>query len=210
MFRRVLPLVVPCLIVIACTKEPRPTPAPPFAGNPIASVSNADVAAYAKTLQFDSAAPGADTITIDTPTGDTIHLTAAPEVGAAALSDSAVEAGRIIARIHSSAPFGPLGAAAGTTYFWVSGSGDNARGVMIPEDSLGRRYSRALLVRKHGSSHVATARFLSFDVEGMHVFLLNTRCDSWCCSFASDFAAGALPQVDSALTEMHKKLDGAQ
>jgi hypothetical protein len=209
MFRRVLPLVVPCLVAIACTKEPRPTPAPPFAGKPIAGVPNSDVVAYARTLQFDSTAPGADTITIRTPTGDTIHLTAAPEVGAAALSDSAAEAGRVIARVHSSAPFGPLGASAGTTYFWVSGSGENARGVMIPEDSLSRRYDRPLLLRTHGSSHVATARFLSFDVEGMHIFLINTRCSSWCCSFTSDFVSGALPQVDSALTEMHKRLDAA-
>jgi hypothetical protein len=56
---------------------------------------------------------------------------------------------------------------------------------------------------------VATARFLSFDVEGAHIFLINTRCSSWCCSFTSDFVSGALPQVDSALTEMHKKLDAA-
>jgi hypothetical protein len=209
MFRRVLPLVVPCLVAVACTKEPRPTPAPPFAGKPIASVSNSDVIAYAKTLQFDSAAPGADTITIHTPTGDTIHLAAAPEVGAATLTDSAVEAGRIIARIQSSAPFGPLGASAGTTYYWVSGSGEDARGVMIPEDSLGRRFVRPLLLRKHGTSHVATARFLSFDVEGAHIFLINTRCSSWCCSFTSDFVSGALPQVDSALTDLHKRLDAA-
>jgi hypothetical protein len=210
MVRRALPLVVSCLVAAACTKEPRPTPAPPFAGKPIASVSNSDVIAYAKTLQFDSTGRGADTITINTPTGDTIHLTAAPEVGAAALSDSAVIAGRIIARIHSTAPFGPLGASAGTTYFWVSGSGENARGVMIPEDSLDRRYDRPLLLRKHGESHIATSRFLSFDVEGMHIFLINTRCDSWCCSFTSDFVSGALPQVDSALTELHKRLDAAQ
>ncbi|HZS57918.1 MAG TPA: hypothetical protein VFA43_01520 [Gemmatimonadaceae bacterium] len=210
MFRRVLPLVVSCLVVVACTKEPRPTPAPPFAGKPIASVSNSDVIAYAKTLQFDSTGPGADTITINTPTGDTIRLSAAPEVGAAALSDSAVAAGRIIARVHSSAPFSPLGASAGTTYFWVQGAGENARGAMIPEDSLSRRYDRPLLLRKHGESHIATSRFLSFDVEGMHIFLINTRCDSWCCSFTSDFVSGSLPQVDSALSAMHSKLDAAK
>jgi hypothetical protein len=210
MFRRALPLAVSCLVAVACTKEPRPTPAPPFAGKPIASVSNSDVIAYAKTLQFDSAAPGADTITIHTPTGDTIRMMAAPEVGAAVLTDSAVQAGRIIARIQSNAPFGPLGASTGTTYFWVQGAGENARGVMIPEDSLGRRYDRPLLLRKHGASHIATSRFLSFDVEGMHIFIINTRCDSWCCSFTSDFVSGALPQVDSALTELHKRLDAAQ
>jgi hypothetical protein len=210
MFRRALLLVVPCLVAVACTKEPRPTPAPPFVGKPIASVSNSDVIAYAKTLQFDSTAPGADTITIHTPTGDTIRLEAAPEIGAGALPDSAVGAGRIIARIHSNLPFGPLGASAGTNYFWVSGSGEDARGVMIPEDSLGRRYNRPLLLRKHGApGHLATARFISFDNEGMHIFLINTRCGSWCCSFTSDFVSGALPQVDSALSEMHKKLDAA-
>lgn len=209
MFRRAVPLAVSCLVAVACTKEPRPTPAPPFAGKPIASVSNSDVIAYAKTLQFDTAGRGADTITITTPTGDTIHLTAAPEVGAAVLTDSAVVAGRILARVRSSAPFPPLGATAGYNYFWVSGVGENARGVMIPEDSLGRRHDRPLLLRKHGESKVATARFLSFDVEGMHIFLLNTRCDSWCCSFTSDFVSSALPQVDSALTELHKRLDSA-
>ena len=209
MFRRVSPLVMPLLVVVACgPQKPRPTPAPPFAGKPIASVSNNDVVAYAKTLQFDSTAPGADTITINTPTGDTIRLQASPEVGAAALSDSEVAAGRIIARIHSNLAFGPLGASVGTTYYWVEGAGENARGVMIPEDSLGRRFNRPLLLRRHGSpKYLATSRFLSFDSEGMRIFLINTRCGSWCCSFTSDFVTGSLPQVDSALTEMHKKLD---
>src|SRR5262249_30539908 len=157
---------------------------------------------------FDTTAPGADTITIDTPTGDTIHLAAAPEIGAAALSDSDVAAGRILGRIHSNAPFSPLGVSAGTTYYWVSGSGDRDQGVMIPEDSLSRRYTRPILERKHGSpKYLSTARFLSFDSNGMHIFLINLRCGSWCCSFTSDFVAGSLPQIDSALTEMHNKLD---
>jgi len=210
MFRRVLPLVVPVLVAIACTKPPRPTPAPPFAGKPIATVSNSDVLAYARTLQFDTAAPGADTITIHTPTGDTIRMAAAPEIGAATLTDSDVAAGRIIGRIRSNAPFGALGVSTGTTYYWVSGAGDRAQGVMIPEDSLSRRFARPILLRKHGApKDLATARFLSFDSEGMHIFLVNFRCGSWCCSFTSDFVSGALPQVDSALTEMHKKLDAA-
>jgi hypothetical protein len=208
MFRRVS-LLVPILVAVACgPQKPRPTPAPPFAGKPIATVPTSEVVAYAKTLQFDTTAPGADTITINTPTGDTIRLAAAPEIGAAALSDSEVAAGRILGRIHSNAPFSALGVSTGTTYYWVDGSGDRARGVMIPEDSLSRRFERPILVRKHGQpKYLSTARFLSFDAEGMHIFLLNLRCGSWCCSFTSDFVAGSLPQIDSALTEMHSKLD---
>jgi hypothetical protein len=211
MFRRVLPLVMPLLVAVACgPQKPRPTPAPPFAGKPIASVSNSDVIAYAKTLQFDTTSPGADTITISTAAGDTIRLEAAPEIGAAALSDSDVAAGRILGRIHSNAPFGPLGVSTGTTYYWVDGAADRAHGVMIPEDSLGRRFVRPILLRKHGSpKYLATARFLSFDTEGTHIFLINLRCGSWCCSFTSDFVSGSLPQIDSALTEMHKRLDAA-
>jgi len=211
MFRRVS-LLVPILVAVACgPQKPRPTPAPPFAGKPIASVPTSEVVAYAKTLQFDTTAPGADTLTINTPTGDTIRLAAAPEIGAAALSDSEVGAGRILGRIHSNVPFSALGVAAGTTYYWVDGSGDRARGVMIPDDSLSRRVERPILLRKHGQpKYLSTARFLSFDSEGMHIFLINLRCGGWCCSFTSDFVAGSLPQIDSALTEMHNKLDAAK
>jgi hypothetical protein len=211
MFRRVSPLVWSLFLTVACgPKGPRPTPAPPFAGKPIRSVSNADVLAYAGTLQFDSTAPGADTITINTPTGDTIRLAAAPEIGAAAVSDSQVIAGRIIAQVRSNAVFGPLGVAPGLNYFYVSGSGESATGAMIPADSLARRYVRPLLLRRHETKqHLATARFLTFESGGMRIFVINARCDSWCCSFTSDFVSGALPQVDSALMEMHKRLDAA-
>jgi hypothetical protein len=209
MFRRALPLAL--LLALACHPSgPRPTPAPPFAGKPINSVPTSDVVAYANTLQFDSTAPGADTITVITPVGDTIHMQVAPEIGAATLTDSQVVAGRIIARVRSSAPFSALGAAAGITYFWVNGSGESARGVMIPADSLTRRYDRPLLVRRHKAErNTATARFITVESGGMRIFLLNARCDTWCCSFTSDFVSGALPQVDSALTELHNRLDNA-
>jgi len=210
MFRRVSPLVLSLLVTVACGPKARPTPAPPFAGKPINTVSNADVLAYAATLQFDSTAPGADTITVNTPTGDTIRLAASPEIGAAALNDSDVVAGRIVARVRSSAAFGPLGVSPGLNYFYVSGAGERAQGAMIPADSVGRRYVRPLLLRRHQTErHVATARFLTFESGGMRIFLLNARCDTWCCSFTSDFVSGSLPQVDSALSDMHKKLDAA-
>jgi hypothetical protein len=149
MFRRVLPMASLLVLAVAChPSQVRPTPPPPFAGRPISSVPTSEVVAYAQTLQFDTTRPGEDTLTIHTPVGDTIHLVGDPEIGAAALSDSDIVAGRIIARIHSNAPFTPLGVAAGTTYFWVSGQGDRAQGVMIPADSLARRFTRPLIERR--------------------------------------------------------------
>jgi hypothetical protein len=207
MRRRVPPLALPLLLSVGCgPKQARPTPPPSFAGHPIATVSTGDIDAYAQTLQFDSTMPGADTITVRTPTGDTIHLQGEPEIGAAALGDSDVAAGRIVARIHSNAPFTALGVAAGTTYFWVEGKGERARGVMIPADSLARRVARPLLVRDHLTASFPTVRFLNIASGGVRIFLFNGRCGPYCCGFTSDFVAGDMPVVDSAIKEMHQRI----
>jgi hypothetical protein len=210
MSRRVLPLLL--LVAFAChpSRQARPTPPPPFAGKPIDSVSTSDVIAYANTLQFDSTAPAADTLTVVTPMGDTIHLEAAPEIGAAALSDTGIASGRIIARMHSTAAFTPLGAGAGTTYFWVNGSGDRARGVMIPADTQYRRFNRPLIERDHLPPTGPTVRFITLTSGGIRIFLVNGRCGGFCCSFSSDFVASDMSQVDSAIQDMHKRMSGAQ
>jgi len=211
MFRRVLPWLT-LLVVTACPRssQVRPTPAPSFSGRPIDSVSTADVIAYAGTLQFDTTRPGADTLTVHTPTGDTIRLEADPEIGAAAISDKDLVAGRILARIKSSAPFSPLGVAAGTTYFWVSGEGDRARVVMIPADSLARRVTKPLILKQHAMQlKVATTRFVTVGAGGNIVFMINTRCSDACCSLASDHRYEDTPAIDSALMDMHKRIDGA-
>jgi hypothetical protein len=205
--RRVVPLALSLLLSVAChPRQARPTPPPSFAGKPIATVSDGDVYAYAQTLQFDSTMPGADTLTVHTPTGDTVRLRGEPEIGAAALADSDVAAGRIIAKITSSAPFSALGLAAGINYFWVQGKGDRAQGVMIPADSLARRYVRPLLQRDHLSGARPTARFLDITHDGVRIFLFNGRCGAYCCGFASDFVAEQMPVVDSAIKEMHQRI----
>jgi hypothetical protein len=211
MSRRALPLVL-LLFVVACpSRQVRPTPAPPFAGKPIDSVSTADVIAYAGTLQFDSTRPASDTLTVNTPTGDTVRMEVEPEIGSGALSKSDVAAGRIIARVHSSVAFPPLGLGAGTTYFWVDGDGDRAHGVMIPADSAFRRFMRPLIVRDHlPAGAPVTARFVVVENGGVRIYLINGRCGVQCCSFGSDFGPSSAPMVDSAITEMHKHLTGAQ
>jgi hypothetical protein len=207
--RRVLLLALPLVLSVACQpRQARPTPPPSFAGKPIATVSTGDVLAYAQTLQFDSTTPGADTLTVQTPTGDTIHLRGAPEIGAAAIADSDLASGRIIARIQSTAPFSALGLAAGTNYFFVQGKGDRAIGAMIPADSLARRFVRPLLLRDHLSGTTPTARFLDITHEGVRIFIFNGRCGSYCCGFASDFVADQMPVVDSAIKEMHQRIAG--
>ncbi|HSY80616.1 MAG TPA: hypothetical protein VK807_02600 [Gemmatimonadaceae bacterium] len=207
---RALLLALPLLVSVACgPSRARPTPPPPFAGKPLDSVSTGQIVAYAQTLQFDSVMPGADTMTIQTPTGDTVHLEGEPEIGSAALADSAVTTGRIIARIHSSVAFTALGVAQGTNYFWVQGQGERARGWMIPADSLARRFVRPLLVRDHLTANFPTVRFLSIGNEGVRVFLINARCGAYCCGFTSDFTAREAPSVDSAIVEMHKRINGA-
>ncbi len=200
MSRRVLPLVL-LLFVVACpSHQVRPTPAPPFAGKPIDSVSTADVIAYAGTLQFDSTRPASDTLTVITPPGDTVHLEVEPELGSGALSKEDVAAGRIIARVHSNVAFPPLGLGAGTTYFWINGAGERAHGVMIPADSQFRRFTRPLIVRDHlPAGAPVTARFVVAENGGVRIYLINGRCGAECCSFASDFGPNEAPAVDSAI-----------
>jgi hypothetical protein len=207
MSRRVLPLVL--LLAAAChpSRQVRPTPPPPFAGKPIDSVSTAEFIAYANTLQFDTTFPAADTLTVHTPTGDTIHLRAEPEIGAGALTASDIGVGRIIAKLESNAPFPPLGAGTGTTYFWVSGTGEGAHGVMVPADSQFRRFARSLITRNHlPQAAAATARLAVIASGGVVIYLTNGRCGDACCSFTSDFVQSDMPKVDSALIELHKRL----
>jgi hypothetical protein len=209
MFRRVLPWMA-LLLVTACPRQSqvRPTPAPSFSGRPIDSVSTADVNAYAATLQFDSTKPASDTLTVQTPTGDTVHLEVEPEIGTVALSAQDLAAGRILARIRSSAAFPPLGVASGANYFWVSGEGERAHAVMIPADSLARRVRRPLVLHHHPMKlQISTARFLTVGAEGNVIFLINTRCSDNCCGFMSDHRDEDTPKVDSALMEMHKSID---
>lgn len=208
MSRRASPLVVLFLLAVACHPgQARPTPPPPWAGKPIDSIPLSQVLAYANTLQFDSTAPGADTITVQTSMGDTIHLQADPEIGAAAISDSDVAVGRIVGRVKSSAPFTPLGAGPGITYYWVSGAGQLARGVMIPADSVYGRSNRPIIQRSHLPKNAPVAdRLLVIEHDGTRIFIDNARCAGWCCSFTSDFVARDSAQVDSALDAMHQKL----
>ncbi len=184
--RRVSPLIVPLLLTVACgpSRQSRPTPPPPFAGKPIYEVPTSAVDAYGASLQFDTTRPAVDTLTVQTQTGDTLHLELEPEVGAGALADTAIATGRIIARVHSNAPFPPLGLGRGSTYFWVNGAADRARGVMIPADSQYRRFDRPL------------------------IFAINGRCGATCCGFTSDFFANDGAAVDSAIDDMHKSLPG--
>ena len=208
MHRRVLPLVVPILLVVACgpSRQARPTPPPPFAGKPIYDVPTSEVDAYGASLQFDTTRPAADTLTVRTPTGDTIHLEAAPEIGAASLVDTALATGRIIARVQSSAPFSPLGTGTGTTYFWVSGAGERARGEMIPADSQFQRIGRPLIVRHHLEGKRLADRFIVLTRGGVTIYAINGRCDDTCCGFTSDFLASDAAAVDSAIDDMHKTL----
>jgi hypothetical protein len=209
--RRVLLLALPLVLGVACQPhQARPTPPPSFAGQPILNVSSADIAQYAQSLQFDSTRPSADTITINTPMGDTIRLQGQPEIGAAALSDSEAAAGRIIARITSNGTFTALGVAKGTNYFWVQGKGERAQGTMIPADSLARRFVRPLVIRDHLSVAFPTVRFLDIGNGGVRIFLINGRCGSYCCGFASDFGPNDLPMVDSAIRDMHQHLSGGK
>jgi hypothetical protein len=186
----------------------RPTPAPAFLGRSIDNVATRDILAHARTLRFDATSPAGDRITAHSPSGEVVHLQVDPEVGAAALADADVEAGRIIARVTSSAPYAPLGLAAGTSYFWVDGAGEHARAVMIPEDVRAGRTVRPLLLRRHAAkSEFTTARFVNVDYNGGVIPLINTRCSSWCCSFTSPFDASALPLIDAALLDMHRRVD---
>jgi hypothetical protein len=210
MFRRVRPVLL-SLLLVACPRgsQVRPTPPPPFAGKPIDSVSTSQIIAYANTLQFDSTAPDADTTTVHTPMGDTIHLAAAPDIGTLALSDTAVAQGRILGRIESSAAFAPLGVAKGTNYFWVSGAGDRAQVVIIPADSSAPRVTRPLVVGHHTlHANYSTARFVTIGSDGIVIFIINFRCSDVCCNLASDYPASLQPQVDSALDAMHQKIGG--
>lgn len=212
MSRRVSPLVVLFLLAVACHPghQARPTPPPPWAGKPIDSIPLSQVLAYANTLQFDSTMPGADTITVQTPIGDTIRLEADPEIGAGAISDSDVAQGRIIGRVKSNARFTPLGAGPGITYYWVSGVGERAKGVMIPADSAYPRSTRPIIVRDHLPKNAVVAdRFVVIEHDGVRILIDNGRCTGWCCSFASDFVARDSAQVDSALDAMHQKLGGS-
>ena len=206
--RRVSPLVVSLLLTVACgpSRQARPTPPPPFAGKPIHEVPTSEVVSYGASLQFDSTRPAMDTLTVETQTGDTVHLEMEPEIGAGALADTAVATGRIIARLHSNTPFPPLGLGTGTTYFWVSGAGDRARGVMIPADSQFRRFDRPLVVRQHLEGKILAARFVVLSREGVRIFIANGRCGATCCGFTSDFVASDATQVDSVIDEMHKSL----
>lgn len=208
MHRRVSALVVPLLLAVACgpSQKARPTPPPPFAGKAIYDVPTSEVDAYGASLQFDTTRPAADTLTVQTPTGDTIRLEAAPEIGAGALADSALATGRIIARLQSSAPFSALGTGTGTTYFWVSGAGEKARGVMIPADSQFRRTERPLIVRQHLEGKRLADRFIVLTREGMRIYAINGRCGGTCCGFTSDFFASDAAAVDSAIDDMHKNL----
>lgn len=209
MFRRALSVLLP-FVLIACPRpsQIRPTPPPPWAGKSIDSISTSQVVAYANTLQFDSVRPADDTLTVHTPAGDTIHLQASPEIGTLALTDKDVAQGRILGRIQSSAAFAPLGVAQGTTYFWVSGSGDRAQVVMIPADSLAPRVTRPLAVGHHPlHMKVSTARFLEIGSEGTVVFLINFRCSDICCNLASDYRESDAPKVDSALKDMHDHMN---
>jgi hypothetical protein len=209
MFRRALS-VIPLMLIASCSRSStvRPTPPPPFAGKPIDSVSTSAIIAYANTLQFDSVKPADDTLTVTTPPGDTIHLQASPEIGTLALTDSELAQGRILARIQSTGAFAPLGTAKGTNYFWVSGTHDRAQVVMIPADSSAPRVTHPLGMG-HQPLHfkVSTARFLEIGSEGTVIFLINVRCSDICCNLASDYRDADSPKVDSALKDMHDRMN---
>lgn len=179
-----------------------------FGGRPIEGVPFAELAAYERSLTFDAAKPGADVATIRTEKGETITVEAEPATDASTMSDEARVAGRIIARVHSSAAYAPLGLAAGVTYFWEEGTGERARAVMISADGSSR-VVRPLILRQHayGTAVRPTVRFISVPGMGDGIPLINGRCTGWCCSVGiPHIPTGQMPLVDAALLQMHKRI----
>lgn len=111
-------------------QAPAPTRAHGFR-EPIERVPREDVAAYARTLSFDSSRSVADARTVrDLMTTRTVLI--APERGAHLLTSAQLAQGRIIAFIRASAPWPRLGIPPGDSWLWADSGRGGWRWVVYP------------------------------------------------------------------------------
>ena len=196
------------IVLVECGVPERIVSNGAFGGRAIEHVPIAEVTSYASTLRFDAAGGDADVAAITPANGETIRLEAEPVVDASRISERDRAAGRIIARLTSSAAYAPLGLVAGVNYFWVDGKGDQARAVMIPADGSTRSV-RPLMLRQHAYGNVMrpTARFVSAQGVMPGIPLVNARCGGYCCGFvAPGLSDKEMAALDLALLEMHRRI----
>lgn len=201
--------LVECSDARPSSTAPEHTPAGAlFSGRPIERVPIAEVTQYASTLRFNVQAPSADEAMIRDSRGETIRLRAEPVADASDISDRERIAGRVIARLISTAAYAPLGLAAGVNFYWVDGAGDGARAVIIPADGSARTV-RPLILRQHAFGNVTTPTVRFLHVPGMEpgIPLINGRCGPTCCGFTvPGIAPGDMPRIDQALVQMHERI----
>lgn len=145
------------LVVAAC--GPRPTPAPPFGGSNVDSVSDSAVAAYGGALTFDSVAAHGDLATV-VGVGTTDTLQIAPEIGAGSLSHAQLVSGRITGRVVATASYATLGIQHGINYIWTDSSAYGWRDILFTDKVRSPEPATVFVSHAFARDSAARARFL--------------------------------------------------
>lgn len=172
---------------VALTTAPRPTPAPRFRS--IDSASFAEVRAYLGVLEFDSAASG------------TTHIAGtevvwSPEIGAGAVTDTALARGRIIATARATGSLMSFGSRAARAFVWVDSSATGWRAIWLPADSS---IGRSTLPMRFGNR-----RFLTHQNTQVRVYadsFPNGRCGTRCCIWLA-IGVTATPELIERVTNL--------
>lgn len=164
--------------------DARPTPAPSLSAS-ITAAPRAEIVAYARTLEFNTAHWASETDYLLIREADGRYrrgalATISPEIGALGVSHAQLETGIIISRVIAEDAVPEHGYGAGTNYIWFDKIATGWRLIVIPEDASVPITIKKGKVNHYGMPQGAAplARFIMEEVW--------TQCSGGCCGVAGN------------------------